>query len=137
MLGRTACCRATVVLSFMNLPAPPQPSAPSSPVQPAPRLWVWWSRVLDVLLLGLCVLLVALSYYSFTLYCENFGCLGKGLLWMLWAVFAAMGWLVALGVRAWQRRRGLGTRASGLAFALLSVMGVGHLLVWLGTMVLR
>ena len=83
------------------------------------------------------VLLVVLSHYSFTLYCENFGCLGKGLLWMLWAVLATVGWLVALVVRAWQRRRGLGTRASGLAFALVSVMGVGHLLFWLVTTLLR
>lgn len=121
----------------MNLPARPQPSAPSSSVQPASRSAVWCSRALDVLLLGLCALLVALSYYSFTLYCENFGCLGRGLMWMLWAVLATVGWVVAWVVRAWQRRRGLGTRASGLAFTLVSVMGVGHLLYWLGTTVLR
>ncbi|WP_298214944.1 hypothetical protein [Acidovorax sp.] len=104
---------------------------------PASRALVWWSRVLDVFLLGLCALLVALSYYSFTLYCESFGCLGVGLLWMLWAVCAAVGWVVAWAVRAWQRRCGLGTRASGLAFALIWVMGAGHLLYWLGTTVLR
>ncbi len=98
---------------------------------------VWCARVLNGCLLGLCALLVALSYYNFTLYCENFGCMGKGLLWMLWAVLATVGWLAALGVRAWQRRRGLGTRASGLAFGVLSVMGAGHLLVWLGNTVLR
>ena len=98
---------------------------------------VWVSRTLDVLLLGLCGLLVALSYYSFTLYCESFGCIGRGLMWMLWAVAAAVGWVVAAVVRAWQRRRGLGARASGLAFAVISVMGVGHLLYWLGTTVLR
>lgn len=121
----------------MNLPAPSQPSAPSCPVQPASRLAIWCSLALDVLLLGLCALLVALSYYSFTLYCENFGCLGRGLMWMLWAVLAAVGWVMAWVVRAWQRRRGLGTRASGLAFALVSVMGAGHLLYWLGHMVLR
>ena len=116
----------------------PLPSSPLSP-SPAPisRAAVWASRLLNVLLLALCVALVALSYYSFTLYCENFGCLGKGLLWMLWAVLATVGWLVALVVRAWQRRRGLGTRASGLAFALVSVMGAGHLLFWLVTTVLR
>lgn len=114
---------------------------PSSPLPPSPapisRAAVWASRLLNVLLLALCLALVALSYYSFTLYCENFGCLGKGLLWMLWAVLAAAGWAMAWAVRAWQRRRGLGTRASGLAFALVSVMGVGHLLFWLVTTVLR
>ena len=90
-----------------------------------------------MLLLGLCGLLVALSYYTFTLYCESFGCLGVGLLWMLWAVLAAVGWAAALVVRAWQRRRGLGSRVSGLASTALLVMGVGHLLVWLGKMVLK
>ena len=119
----------------MNTPLPSSSLLPS-PV-PISRAAVWASRLFNVLLLGVCVLLVALSYYSFTLYCENFGCLGKGLLWMLWAVLAAVGWLVALVVRAWQRRRALGTRASGLAFALVSVMGVGHLLFWLVTTLLR
>ncbi|MFN3439959.1 MAG: hypothetical protein ACK41V_19840 [Acidovorax sp.] len=137
MLGRTACRRFVLVLLFMNLPAPSQPSAPSSSAPTASRAVVWWSRVLNGFLLGVCALLVALSYYNFTLYCENFGCMGKGLLWMLWAVFATVGCLVALVVRAWQRRRGLDTRASGLAFGMLSVMGAGHLLVWLGTTVLR
>lgn len=96
-----------------------------------------WSRVLDGFLLALCALLVALSYYSFTLYCENFGCIGRGLMWMLWAVCATVGWVVAWVVRAWQRRRGLGTRSSGLAFAGISVIGAGHLLYWLGTTALR
>lgn len=121
----------------MNLPAPSQPASTSASILTASRAAVWWSRVLGGFLLGLCALLVALSCYTFTLYCENFGCLGKGLLWMLWAVCAAIGWVAALVVRAWQRRRGLGARASGLAFALLSVMGAGHLLYWLGTTVLR
>ena len=91
------CRRFVLVLLFMNLPAPSQPSAPSSSAPTASRNVVWWSRVLSGFLLGLFALLVALSYYNFTLYCENFGCMGKGLLWMLWAVFATMGWLVALG----------------------------------------
>ena len=39
--------------------------------------------------------------------------------------------------RAWQRRRGLGSRVSGLASTALLVMGLGHLLVWLGKMVLK
>ena len=98
---------------------------------------VWVSRTLDVLLLGLCVALGALSYYTFTLYCENFGCIGRGLLWMFWAVLAVLGGGMALVVRAWQRRRGLGSRASGLASAALLVMGAGHLLYWLGKMVLK
>jgi len=125
------------VVLFMNLRAPSQPAAPSSSVPTASRTVVWCARVLNGCLLGLCALLVALSYYNFTLYCENFGCLGKGLLWMLWAVFAAVGWVVTLVVRAWQRRRGLGARVSGLAFTVISVMGVGHLLYWLGTTVLQ
>ena len=110
----------------MPLPSSPQPSS-AAPI----------SRTLNVLLLGLCALLVALSYYSFTLYCESFGCIGVGLMWMLWAVAATVVWVLAWAVRAWQRRRGLGTRASGLAFALVSVMGAGHLLVWLGKMALK
>lgn len=117
----------------MPLPSPPQSSSPP----PISRMAVWVSRTLDVLLLGLCGLLVALSYYTFTLYCESFGCLGVGLLWMLWAVLAAVGWAAALVVRAWQRRRGLGSRVSGLVSTALLVMGVGHLLVWLGKMVLK
>lgn len=125
------------MLFFMSLPAPSQPSASSSSAPPVSRTVVLWSRLLGGCLLTLCALLVAMSYYNFTLYCENFGCMAKGLLWMLWAVFTTVGWVVALGVRAWQRRRGLDTRASGLAFGMLSVMGAGHLLVWLGTTVLR
>ena len=123
----------------MNLPTPSQPPGwSSSSAEPAAsRALVVCSRVLDVFLLGLCALLVALSYYSFTLYCESFGCMGRGLMWMLWGVCAAVGWVVAWLGHAWQRRRGLGTRASGLVFALLSVMGTGHLLYWLGTTVLR
>ncbi|WP_225585155.1 hypothetical protein [Acidovorax sp. ACV01] len=113
----------------------------SSPLSPSPasisRVAVWASRTLDVMLLGLCVVLVALSYYSFTLYCENFGCLGVGLLWMVWAVLATVGWVGALVLRAWQRRRGLCGRASGLASRALLVMGVGHLLYWLGKMALK
>lgn len=136
MLGRTACRRVVVVLLFMNPLASTQPTD-SSPARRASRAVILWSRVLNSFLLGLCALLVVLSYYSFTLYCENFGCLGRGLMWMLWAVCATVGWVVAWAVRAWQCRRGLGTRASGLAFALVSVMGAGHLLVWLGTTVLR
>ncbi len=98
---------------------------------------VWVSRILNGLLLGLCVALLALSYYTFTLHCESFGCIGVGLLWMLWAVCVAVGWVVALVVRAWQRRRGLGSRVSGWASTVLLVMGVGHLLYWLGNMVLK
>lgn len=122
----------------MNPPAPLQRPGSSRSSAPSPsRAVILWSRALNSLLLGLCALLVALSYYNFTLYCENFGCMGKGLLWMLWAVFTTVGSVVALVVRAWQRRRGLGARASGLAFALISVMGAGHLLYWLGITVLR
>ncbi|OYD49403.1 hypothetical protein [Acidovorax kalamii] len=114
---------------------------PSSSLLPSPapisRAAVWASRLFNVLLLGLCALLVALSYYSFTLHCESFGCIGVGLMWMLWAVFATVGWLVALVVRVWQRRRGLGTRASDLAFALMSLMGAGHVFYWLVNTVLR
>ena len=95
------------------------------------------SRALDVLLPGLCVALLALSYYNFTLYCESFGCLGVGLLWMLWSVLVAGTWVLALVVRAWQRQRGLGGRASGLAAAGLLAMGAGHLLYWLGKMALQ
>ena len=119
----------------MNMPLPSPPLSSSPP--PISRVSVWVSRTLDVLLLGLCGLLVALSYYSFTLYCESFGCIGVGLMWMLWAGLAAVGWVVARVVRAWQRRRGLGSRVSGLASTALLVMGAGHLLVWLGKMVLK
>ena len=117
----------------MDMPSPPLSSSPP----PISRMAVWVSRTLDVLLLGLCGLLVALSYYSFTLYCESFGCIGVGLLWMLWAGLATAGWVVARVARAWQRRRGLGSRVSGLASTALLVMGAGHLLVWLGKMVLK
>ena len=119
----------------MNTPLPSSPQSSSS--APLSRRAVWVSRTLDVLLLGLCVALGGLSYYTFSLYCESFGCLGVGLLWMLWAGLAAVGWVVALVVRAWQRRRGLGSWASGLASTALLVMGVAHLLVWLGKMVLK
>ena len=95
---------------------------------------VWVSRTLDVLLLGMCVALGGLSYYTFTLYCESFGCLGRGLLWMFWAVLAVLGGGMALVLRAWQRRRGFGTRLSGVAAVLLWGMVAGHLLYWLGTM---
>ena len=113
-----------------------KPSASPSCVPPS-RAAIVVSRALDVLLLALCAGLVALSYYGFTLYCESFGCLGRGLVWALWAALAAVGWVVAAVVRAWQRHRGLGAQASGLAWALLSVMGAAHLLYWVGTTLLR
>lgn len=50
---------------------------------------------------------------------------------------AGVGLVAALAVRAWQRRRGFSTRASGLALVLLLAMGVGHLLYWLLTTVLK
>ena len=98
---------------------------------------VWCSRVLNGLLLGLCAVLVVLSHYSFTLYCESFGCIGVGLMWMLWAVLAAGGSAVAVGVRAWQRHRGLPSRTSGAALALLLALGAGHGVYWLITTALR
>jgi len=55
----------------------------------------------------------------------------------VWAVLAGVGLVAALAVRAWQRRRGFSTRASGLALVLLLAMGVGHLLYWLLTTVLK
>lgn len=119
----------------MNTPLPSAPLSPSS--APISRRAVWVSRVLDVLLLGLCGLLVALSYYSLTLYCESFGCIGVGLMWMLWSVATALGWVLAWVVRAWQRRRGLGARISGYVWAFVSLMGAGHALYWLGNTVLR
>jgi hypothetical protein len=119
----------------MDTPVPSSPLPPSP--APIPRAAVWASRIFNVLLLSLCALLVALSYYSFTLYCESFGCIGVGLMWMLWAGLAAVGWVVAWGVHAWQRRRGLGARVSGCAWAFVSLVGAGHALYWLGNTVLR
>ena len=97
-----------------------QPSSSSSSsfsvVVPAATIW---SRSLTRLLrgsgwllLGLCALLAALSFHGFTLYCENFGCIYRGLVWVVWAVLAGVGLVAALAVRAWQRRRGFSTRAS-------------------------
>ena len=113
--------------------APASPAAAVPPSRTAQRV----GRVLDGLLLALCVLLVALSYYGFTLYCESFGCLGRGLVWMLWAVLAAGGSAVAVGVRAWQRHRGLPSRTGGAALALLLALGAGHGVYWLITTALR
>ena len=107
--------------------APASPAAAVPPSRTAQRV----GRVLDGLLLALCVLLVALSY------CESFGCLGRGLVWMLWAVLAAGGSAVAVGVRAWQRHRGLPSRTSGAALALLLALGAGHGVYWLITTALR
>ncbi|MCI5070649.1 hypothetical protein [Acidovorax sp.] len=115
----------------MNAPASTAAAIP--PSRTAQRM-AW---VLDGLLLMLCALLVALSYYGFTLYCESFGCLGRGLVWMLWAVLAAGGSAMALGVRAWQRHRGLAVRVSGMALALMLAMGAGHFAYWLATTALR
>ena len=127
----------------MPLSGKATPMHPSSSpvVVPAATLW---SRSLTRLLrgsgwllLGLCALLAALSFHGFTLYCENFGCIYRGLVWVVWAVLAGVGLVAALAVRAWQRRRGFSTRASGLALVLLLAMGVGHLLYWLLTTVLK
>ena len=104
----------------------------------------WWSRfatgllqAIGWLLLCLCGALVALSYYGFTLYCENFGCIALGLVWMIWAATAGVGLVVALVVRSAQRRRGFSTRASGLAVVLLLLMGAGHLIYWLSVTTLK
>ena len=120
---------------------PSSSSSSSSVVVPAATIW---SRSLTRLLrgsgwllLGLCALLAALSFHGFTLYCENFGCIYRGLVWVVWAVLAGVGLVAALAVRAWQRRRGFSTRASGLALVLLLAMGVGHLLYWLLTTELK
>ena len=115
----------------MNAPA--SHAAATPPSRRAQRM----GRVLDGLLLALCAVLVALSYYGFTLYCESFGCMARGLVWMLWAVLAAASAAVALGVRAWQRHCGLPTRASGAALALLLALGAGHGVYWLITTALR
>ena len=100
--------------------APASPAAAVPPSRTAQRV----GRVLDGLLLALCVLLVALSYYGFTLYCESFGCLGLGLVWTLWAVLAAGGSAVALGVRAWQLLAV--TQASGSGVARFHDMASMH-----------
>ncbi|WP_236749171.1 hypothetical protein [Acidovorax carolinensis] len=104
----------------------------------------FWSRSLTRLLrgsgwllLGLCALLAVLSYHGFTVYCENFGCIYLGLIWMVWGVLAGVGLVMALLVRAWQRHRGFSTRASSWAVVLLLAMGAGHLLYWLVTTALR
>ena len=124
-------------LSGTSTSMQPSSSSSSSVVVPAATIW---SRSLTRLLrgsgwllLGLCALLAALSFHGFTLYCENFGCIYRGLVWVL----AGVGLVAALAVRAWQRRRGFSTRASGLALVLLLAMGVGHLLYWLLTTVLK
>ena len=110
----------------------------SSALAPPPlRTALWVARVLDGLLLALCVMLVALSYYGFTLHCESFGCMGRGLVWALWVALAVGGSAAALGVRAWQRHRGLPVRISGSALALLLVMGACHFVYWLATTALR
>lgn len=109
------------------------PASHAAAMAPPSRTARGLGRALDGLLLALCALLVALSYYGFTLYCESFGCLGRGLVWMLWAVLAAGGSAVALGVRAWQRHRGLPTRTSGAALALLLTLAAGHGVYWLVT----
>ena len=44
---------------------------------------------------------------------------------------------VAVGVRAWQRHRGLPSRTSGAALALLLALGAGHGVYWLITTALR
>ena len=106
----------------------------SSALAPPPlRTALWVARVLDGLLLALCVMLVALSYYGFTLHCESFGCMGRGLVWALWVALAVGGSAAALGVRAWQRHRGLPTRTSGAALALLLTLAAGHGVYWLVT----
>lgn len=116
-------------------------STPASVVAPAAT---FWSRSLTRLLrgsgwllLGLCALLAALSYHGFTVYCENFGCIYLGLVWMAWALLAGVGLVIALLVRALQRHRGFSTRASGWAVVLLLAMGAGHLLYWLLTTAMR
>ena len=52
-------------------------------------------------------------------------------------VLAAGGSAVAVGVRAWQRHRGLPSRTSGAALALLLALGAGHGVYWLITTALR
>ena len=101
------------------------------------RLFTRLLRGSGWVLLGLCAVLAAFSYHGFTLYCENFGCIYLGLVWVVWAVLAGGGLAIALLVCTLQRRRGFSTRVSGLALVLLLAMGAGHLLYWLGTTVLR
>jgi hypothetical protein len=113
------------------------PAVANTPQSHVQRAWAGLLRHAGAGLLVLTVGLAVLAWSTWQLRCENFGCIYRGLVWVVWAVLAGVGLVAALAVRAWQRRRGFSTRASGLALVLLLAMGVGHLLYWLLTTVLK
>ena len=48
--------------------------------------------------------LIALAVYTLGLYCESFGCMGIGLMWMAWAVLFGVRLLFGLVSRAQSRK---------------------------------
>jgi hypothetical protein len=62
------------------------------------------------------------------MYCESFGCIGKGIAWFAWAV----GFVVALGVGYLARRSYKGPAHAGLRYllALQAVAGVALVVYW-------
>jgi hypothetical protein len=101
------------------------------PTKPQPTCAGPLLRHAGVLALAMACLLIALSAYNFSLRCEGFGCMGIGLMWAVWLLLWLAGLVMALGVRALLRRRGLPTHACGLALGLLVALGAGHGLFWL------
>ena len=117
------------------LMAPPVAPSAATPATPAARAAAWvralWSLGLALLAAGLGAL-AWLSYVGFTLRCEGFGCMGRGIVWAGWCglwlgvlfLSLLLGWSAAHAApRAWQR-------VPGWASTGLLLAAAGHLLVW-------
>lgn len=80
---------------------------------------------------ALVALMAGLSRATFALRCESFGCTFVGVAWVaiagIWLVVLALG----VGLRAWQRRRGVSVRLTNAALATLLLAGAGHVAYWL------
>lgn len=75
--------------------------------------------------------LVVLAVATLRMYCEGFGCIGRGIAWFAWACGYAVV-LVVGGVLRWRFPPRVRWRAVlRLALALQLVLGVGLLATWL------
>lgn len=94
---------------------------------------IWLGRLLSCLHVAGVIALAALGVFNLRTYCENFGCIGLGVLWFAWCVLYGVVLLVGLGARAPRAHSSLRqhqvARASMRAQLLLGALAVGYWLL--------
>ena len=120
-------------MALPPLGEPPRAAPPPPPAAASWGRWLGWGvlRHAGWGLLAATAGLAVLSYATFHLRCESFGCTFVGVAWVALAALWALALCLAAVVRWAQRRRGLPGRLSNAALAALALLGAGHLLYWL------